>query len=391
LPPLHSKQFQYNFETGILQLKKTAKKMKKNILNSLTALLLTLCAPAATSQLPLSLQEKFEYANQGDFIVTAQEGNYSLLFIRSLTTQTLLLEEISVPAKQVELKDFDWRKWVEKKAPGHTSWTLYEVDRASGKLIECFSYSKNAWLFLDNSKQFLAHLLMLPLFPVPLFERKKIGPQVATEEEDRRAIWTPPLFVEGKKIPNPTFDVLKTQWPNDGSHLSLSRIELYFAKDRPHFPFPYWLEVHSPHYTFKMRAIDSGTQLSSCMPGPMPHRPPQILGSSHRGKESWKLFIQTPPYFQSIHLFVIDLSARSKETIPISCTSTKGSGSEEMILEISCSELNKTLKNGHRYQWILIPQGSKDIYIESEEVFTFWYIPNSSENFTFELRESSRG
>ncbi len=345
--------------------------MKKIITRSLTLLLLSCASPLTTFAAPSSMEEKFAHAEAGDFIVTAQEGNYSLLFIRSITSDTLLLEEISVPHKQIDLKKIDWKKWAAEKAPGHTSWTLYEIDRASGKLIECFSYSKNGWLYLDQSEQFLTRLLTLPLSPVAPAERKKIGPEPGQGEADRRAPWNPPLIVEGKKSSKPAFDVVKTKWPDDGSRLSLCGIELYFAKDRPDFPFPYWLEVHSPHYAFKMRTIDSGHTLVSAMPGPMPHRCPQILGNSQKGQDVWKLFIRTPPYFQKMHLFVIDITADDKATIPILFSAKQGSKGEEMILEISSSELKRALKNGHRYQWILIPEGSADIYIESEEVFSY--------------------
>jgi hypothetical protein len=343
--------------------------MKKIISHALTFLLFLYAAPLLAAAPPFSLQQRFAHAQAGDFIVTAQEGNYSLLFIRSITTEILLLEEISIPSPQVDLKRIDWKKWALEKAPGHTSWTLYEIDRAEGKLIECFSYSKNGWLYLDASEQFLTRLLTLPLNPVSAAERKKIGPQPAQGENDLRALWNPPLIVEGKKISRPAFDVLKTRWPDDGSRLALCAIELYFAKDQPAFPFPYWLEVHSPHYAYKMRSIDSGHNLISAMHGPMPHRSPQILGKAQKGREFWKLFIQTPSYFHKMHLFTIDLSGESKPTLPIPFTLKKGSKNEEMVLEIPFLELKRILKEGHRYQWILVPEGSADIYIESEEVF----------------------
>ena len=300
--------------------------------------------------------------------MTAQEGNYSLLFIRSITADTLLLEEISVPEHQIDLKKIDWKKWVAGKAPGHTSWTLYEIDQKTGQLIECFSYSKNGWLYLDSTEQFLTRLLTLPLYPVPEKERKKIGPQPTHGEDDHRSPWNPALIIDGKKIAKPTFDVVKTQWPDDGSRLALCSIELYFDKS---FPFPYWLEVHSPHYTFKMRTIDSGHALVSPMTGPMPHRSPQILGLTQKGADLWKLAIQTPAYFQKLHLFVLDLSNEAKVTIPVPCVAKNDSKSEEMILEIATSELNQLLVSGNRYQWVIIPDGSRDIYVESEESFTW--------------------
>ncbi len=314
----------------------------------------------------ICLQERFTHAEAGDFIVSAQEGNYSLLFIRSLTLDTLLLEEISVPSATINIKNFNWKKWTSEKAPGHTSWTLYEIERSSGKLIECFSHSKNGWLYLDESEQFLTRLLTLPLNPVPAAERKKIGPAPASGESDTRILWNPPLVIDGKQVPKPLFQVLKAKWPEDGSRLSLCTVELYFSKNEPTFPFPYWLEVQSPHYTFKMRTIDSGHGLVSPIAGAMPHRSPQILGSAHKGQESWKLSIQTPPYFQKINLFIIDIFSGAKTTIPIPFNSKKGPKAEEMILEIATTDLMRYLKPGHKYRWVLIPEESSDIYVESE-------------------------
>ena len=245
------------------------------------------------------------------------------------------------------------------------------MERATGKLIECFSYSKNGWLYLDESEQFLTRLIALPLSAVPSEERKKIGPQPVEGESDRRAAWNPSLVVEGKKVSKAAFEVLKTTWPDDNSRLSLCNIELYFAKDRPEFPFPYWLEVHSPHYTFKMRTIDSGQCLTSSMRGPMPHRPPLFLGNAQKGKETWKLLVQTPSYFQKLHLFVSDVTEKSNASVPLPFAMKKGSKNEEIVLEISASDLSKILKNGHQYQWVLIPEGSTNIYVESEEIFSW--------------------
>lgn len=229
----------------------------------LLAFLLLTASPVFAA--PSCLQYKFERAQVGDFVVTVQEKNCSLLFIRSLTADTLLLEEVSVPEHLVDLKKIDWKKWVGQKAPGHTSWTLFEIDRKTSALIKCFSFSKNGWLYLDSSEQFLTRLLSLPLQTLPEKDRKKIGPQATNPEDDHRSLWNPPLIVEGKKMDKPAYDVMQTEWPDDGSRLSRCAIELYFSKSQPQFPFPYWLEVKSPHYSFKMRAIDSGHGLTSPM------------------------------------------------------------------------------------------------------------------------------
>lgn len=344
--------------------------MRKKILLSIS-FLLSFAPLSAAQEAPRSLQQKFAQAQEGDFIVTAQEGNYSLLFIRSLTADTILLEEVSVPEKQIEAKKFDWKKWVKEKAPGHTSWILYEIDLKSGALIECFSYSKNSWLYLDSSEQFLTKLLTLPLYPVSEKERKKIGPQPTDGEMDRRSPWNPPLLIEGKKVDKPSYDVVKTKWPEDGTRLSQCAIELYFSKLQPTFPFPYWLEVQSPHYAFKMRTVDSGHGLVSPMLGSMPHRAPQIMSPTQKEIENWKLSIQTPVYFQKLHLFALDVTGENKAMIPVAFTVRSGKHHEEIILEIACSELNRILKASHRYQWVVIPDDTRNIYVESDETFVW--------------------
>ena len=109
-----------------------------------------------------SFQEKFASAKEGDYSVTALEGHYCLLLIRALTPTRLLLEEVTVPERQIDLKKQNWQKWLNQKAPGHTSWTLYTIDRKANRLIDCFSYSKNGWIVLGEGEQFFCKLLSLP-------------------------------------------------------------------------------------------------------------------------------------------------------------------------------------------------------------------------------------
>jgi hypothetical protein len=207
-----------------------------------------------------SLKNRFKQAQIGDYIVTAQESSYCLLFIRSISDQ-VLLEEICVPEKQIDLKKINWRTWITSKAPGHTSWHLYTIDLKTGKLIDCFSLSKKEWISLENQEQFFAQLFQLELEPTPDQERKRIGPKTSSES-DQRKIWSPPLIQDGKKHKEPAFAVMHTHWPSDTSPLSGCRIELYFDSKRPSFPFPYWIEVKSPHYAYKVRIVDSGHHLN---------------------------------------------------------------------------------------------------------------------------------
>ncbi len=94
-----------------------------------------------------TLQQKFAQAKAGDFIVTAQESNYSALFYPLHNADTLLLEEIWIPDHQIDLKKIQWQDWVAKKSGAHLVDSL-EIDRRDGTLIECFSYSKNGCALL---------------------------------------------------------------------------------------------------------------------------------------------------------------------------------------------------------------------------------------------------
>ena len=67
----------------------------------------------------LRLQEKFTQAQVGDYVVTAHDDAYSMLLLRSHTKDVLILEEVSIPSQQVDLKHINWRQWLAQKARPH--------------------------------------------------------------------------------------------------------------------------------------------------------------------------------------------------------------------------------------------------------------------------------
>ncbi len=335
---------------------------------SLLLLLVLPTLPSYGEAVLFALKEKYQKGHPGDFIVTEQDHTYSLLFIRENTADRLLLEEIAVPESQIDLNAIDWSQWVKAKAPGHTSWTLYEIDTLSGNLIEAFSYSKRGWLFLDQTQQFLSKLLCLPLSKLGNADRRKIGPQPTAHKEDLRAVWNPPLTFEGKKQPKPQFEVWKGIWPEDGTQMGKCIVELYFSKTNPAFPFPYWIEIKSPHYTFKMRSVDSGSGIISAYPGSIPHRPPQFAAPFQKIDGTYQLSINSPLYYQSFHLYGIDLTDPVRKTVPIPHQVKREPNSELIHLQISEESLAVRLKPGHRYQWVLIPEEDGKVYVESDEI-----------------------
>lgn len=214
---------------------------------------------------PLSLKTRLLKGKVGDYIVTAQGSHYSLLLIRANGDSRLTLEEIMVPQSNINLKKISWKQWIQNRAPGATSWTAFTFDLEKNTLDLCFSHLENQWLFIEKSDYIFGQLLTLPLHPTRDNERKRIGPAPSPGEIDRRKLWKPQLIKNGKKNKKPHFEILRTKWPSDKTKLAGCIIELYLDGENQDFPFPYWMEVQSPHYTFKIRAIDSGKGIFSPM------------------------------------------------------------------------------------------------------------------------------
>lgn len=212
-----------------------------------------------------TLKSRLVKANKGDFIVTAQGSVYSLLLVREINNKSITLEEIDVEQNKIDLKKINWIEWVENKAPNATSWLRLTIDLEQNNIQECFSYTQKQWLFIEKSDYLFANLLTLPLIPTKDHERKRIGPAPNPGEIDRRKLWLPQVIRSGEKIKDPHFEVVRTKWPQDKTRLAGCIFELYLDAENQNFPFPYWMEVQHPHFTFKVRTIDSGSGLESPM------------------------------------------------------------------------------------------------------------------------------
>src|SRR5271156_1681101 len=205
-----------------------------------------------------SLKDKIVKGNPGDYVVTEQMGTYSILVIRSLSPNHLLLEEIDVPKLNLEPAPSSWKDWIAKEAPGHTAWVSYLIDLEKNNLLEIYSHSRSAWLYAEDPNNFLSRLMTLSLEQTPSDKRKRIGPP-PSGDEDHRALWLPSVTFEGKKMEKPPITAWTTKWPSDNSIIAGCEIELYFSG----FAFPYWIEIKSPHYKAAIRTIDSGCEMTS--------------------------------------------------------------------------------------------------------------------------------
>lgn len=313
---------------------------------------------------PISLKEKMDRAQPGDYIVLQQDKNFAVLFLRSIEQNSVQLEEIST-AQNPRAQNMTWKEWVHNGAPGASGWLIYEIDTQNFRVAECYAPSQRQWVFIDASAQFLPQLLGLNLRKIPLHERRKIGPGPKDGESDNRKIWNPKIFCEGALSKSNSASAFHSEWPKDGSRLAGCTVELYFDDARPSFPFPIWFEVSNGHYTFKMQAADSGSGMISAFKEPMPHRPPLFRSAHKVHKESISLPLELPRTEDTLHLYAVPTRGDSTAPIPIPFTLTSGSS-----LEITLKDLKHLLSYDMRYRWILTVEEYPDIYVESSFNFS---------------------
>ena len=318
-----------------------------------------------------SLRERIESAKPGDYIVTEANKMITVLCIREINNQTVLFEEISAPVQNLKKRPSCWAEWIKKKAPGHTSWSMVEIDLASSELLECYSFTKSAWLHLSQKESLFSTLLDLPMKKVTDGERRKIGPPPMDGEPDFRKIWNPPLVFLGEKIQGASFDVYETVWPEDGSELSGEQVSLYF--DQGHrFPLPFWIQVDTSHATAALRTIDSGNSLPRIY-RKLPRRVPEFIGLPLKTEKSLRLNLKSPKYYREFELFAIDITTQKKQIFPVIHSLIEGED-EWKTVEIDFEELGKTLEPEHKYTWLIVPVGHSESYTEMHKPFV--WVPN---------------
>lgn len=312
----------------------------------------------------LTLKDKITKGSVGDYIVTYQQGTYTVLMLRQLSDKYMVLEEASISEVDHNPK-ISWKEWIEAKAPGHASWTAYQIDLSTYKLVECYSYAQGNWLAADDSNYFLTKLLSLNLQKTPQDKQKKVGPAPSSDEVDHRAIWKPPVVVNGKASPKTPIVSWTGKWPKDETIVSGCDVEFYFGN----FAFPYWIEIKTPHYMAPVRSVDSGSAISSPMP-PLPQRPPAFLGPARWSNQIIILSMRCPVYYSKLNLFVIDLSDEKQPTIPISAAFKRGE-EEQAFFQITEQALSAKLQKGHKYRWVAVPENTANILGESEFIFVW--------------------
>jgi hypothetical protein len=196
---------------------------------------------------------------EGDFIVYAFKHQLSLIVIKEKTGPVITVEELTAPQQEQKM---NWQEWLDKQAPGHTSWTITKIDLASKKVLSLFDVDSNTWIQKLPAAQLLLTLLNLDLHKLLPEERKYIGPQPLPGEVDSRPLWLPKVVFNGKEL-HPPINVFRAYWPKDGSEISQKPFDLYFAAQGALLYLPYWIEMHGPISKIKIMAVDSGTNLST--------------------------------------------------------------------------------------------------------------------------------
>lgn len=314
------------------------------------------------------LESRLQQAKAGDYLVIEGGKIITVLSIRSTTATSLILEEISIPSQKLKQRPSSWSDWIRARAPGHTSWSMVEIDRSSKEIIECYSFSKASWVQLSSQESLIATLLTLPMELVPDTNKRKIGPPPQSGEPDLRKIWSPPVLFEGKKKENIQFDVYQTTWPKDGTELSGHRVLLYFDQNGQ-FPFPFWIQIETTHANVSLRTIDSGSNLPSPYRS-FPRRVPEFVGQPQRMKNGLRLVLKSPKYYRDFDVFAVDVTFKEKQIYPVSHSLIKGDA-DAITLEIQEETLHQVLEPDHRYTWLVVPSGYSESYIESTKPFTW--------------------
>ncbi|MEM7175644.1 MAG: hypothetical protein AAF443_06950 [Chlamydiota bacterium] len=322
-----------------------------------------LFAPAFSAQ----LKEKVSVASPGDYAVIKQNKTYTLLHLHSRIDSELIFEEISIAAHQVDQQSMHWKEWVANGAPGHTSWILYSVDLEYNAVTECFSFTRQTHLATHKIDAFFTTLLNIELDPLPVKERIQRGSPQKAGQVKRRQAWAPPQYIEGKRHPNPSYDVFTAVWPCDGSEIAGKKLVFYFDHNQPSFPFPYWMQARSGAIKYKMHAVDSGKHLKSPQQE-LPRRLPAFHPAIEKKEDQVVLTMQAPYYYKTFQLYAIDTTAspRITHSIPFELARNR----ETITLSIANNTLDTELISHHRYLLIAALKDEK-CYAEHPRLFTW--------------------
>lgn len=315
----------------------------------------------------LHLKEKLKTAEPGSYFVTDQNKMFTFLFIHDRSDQTVVIEEVTIPAARYARKPMNWKEWFEKGAPGHTSWIISQVSLETAQFEETFSFTHQGWIDMSDSSSFLTTLLNLHFRPVPDSQRRRVGGGASSR--GNRPFWNPRLTVNGRPIPHIPFTVWRTRWPSDETELSRKIITIYLPEDRnnpsiPAYPtcFPYWFEVDGKIISAKVRVVDSGTNAKSPKTK-FPRRAPQLIGQAKLDEERLIFHLQGPPFYKEFILIAEEISSFG-HSFPLPCQ-TIPIDKKNFALIVPREEVEKQVQPGESYRFTIIPKEAPSVCVET--------------------------
>jgi len=216
------------------------------------------------SSYALKIGQELAQAKEGDCFVFGHKKSFTLTRIALNENNILVLEEVSAP---LSWKPKKWQTWLLEGAPGHTSWTLTQIDLENTQVKKAYCFVRKSNLNFDESGSFLSTLMQLDFEELPLDKRKKVGISSGTDDLMPKATWQPPL-PKGASIPSKKFTAFRAQWPKDNSELSGQLIEIYLPeKDSKKTALlsylPYWIEVRHAALKARIQTLFVGSQIES--------------------------------------------------------------------------------------------------------------------------------
>ena len=321
-------------------------------------LLLNITPLCAHDSLLFRLQE----AEKGDYVVTSQNKSFTLWHVIDHHTDSLIIEEVTLPKKTWNKLSLTWKEWLAKKAPKNNSWVMYELDLKTGKILEYYSFTRRAWIDTNISAEFLHSLLKLSFLPVPRSQRKNLG--------IGGHLWQPPLTVEGERVRQATFEAWSAKWPKDGSELANKIMEAYFpekSKDYPYY-FPYWLWVKGQYGRIHMRVYDSGKHMSSpytVIPRPIPEL---VRGPIIEKDEALTFHLRARAYYKKFILSAVAMDLHFTNYITLdSKTLDMDSGGYKVM--VTKKELYEKLEADKSYFFYLTPENYREVSLEIQRPF----------------------
>ncbi|NGX35103.1 MAG: hypothetical protein K1060chlam1_01473 [Candidatus Anoxychlamydiales bacterium] len=311
-------------------------------------------------------KQRLKEAKKGDFVVFEYNKLYSTISVFEIDKEDskVILEELTIPKSSFD-KKMSFRKWIEKKAKDHTSWTMYEIDLSENKIIDAYSVSRNCFIDLNNQVSIVTKLLSLDLNKLNDLDRKKIGPPPIQGEADRRAFWQPMKYIDGERLKRAKFDVYRSIWPDDSSELSLKRFDIYFDDN---FVFPFFIEINNGHMSYMLKGVDSGRDLKSSISF-FPKREAEITELKKEDDNFLKIFIKNANYYKNFNLFAIDTTRQDKIIHPIEFE--MGKEKDLVSLNVDLKNLDKIFEKNHKYRFVAAPYFRENVYIESKDLFVW--------------------